>query len=110
MTHVPTTSRGRFIGSAAAASAVAFGSPAILSAQNKEIVVGLDVLLRCGNADSRREAPTEPGESSWRKEVRTHHFGLPATASPAGGEAGVSDEGVPVAHDTAHRAHDGLRL
>jgi branched-chain amino acid transport system substrate-binding protein len=45
MTHVPTTSRGRFIGSAAAASAVAFGSPAILSAQNKEIVVGLDVPL-----------------------------------------------------------------
>ena len=45
MTHVPTTSRGRFIGATAAASAVAFGCPAILSAQNKEIVVGLDVPL-----------------------------------------------------------------
>jgi ABC-type branched-subunit amino acid transport system substrate-binding protein len=43
MTPVSTSSRGRFIGSAAAASAVAFGSPAILSAQSKEIVIGLNV-------------------------------------------------------------------
>lgn len=45
MKHVPTPSRGRFIGGAAAASAVAFGCPAILSAQNKEIVIGLDIPL-----------------------------------------------------------------
>ncbi len=43
MTHVPTTTRGRFIGGAAAASAVAFGFPAIISAQSKEIVIGLNV-------------------------------------------------------------------
>jgi branched-chain amino acid transport system substrate-binding protein len=43
MTHGPTTSRKRFIGGAAAASAVAFGFPAIISAQSKEIVIGLNV-------------------------------------------------------------------
>jgi ABC-type branched-subunit amino acid transport system substrate-binding protein len=43
MTHVPSTSRGRFIGGAAAASAAAFGFPGILSAQSKQIVIGLNV-------------------------------------------------------------------
>src|SRR6202453_2679884 len=45
MTHVPTTSRGRFIGGAAAASAVAFGAPGIITAQSKQIVVGVNVPL-----------------------------------------------------------------
>jgi ABC-type branched-subunit amino acid transport system substrate-binding protein len=43
MTHVPSTTRGRFIGGAAAASALAFGFPGIITAQSKEIVIGVDV-------------------------------------------------------------------
>jgi ABC-type branched-subunit amino acid transport system substrate-binding protein len=43
MTHVSSTTRGRFVAGAAAASAVAFGCPAIISAQSKEIVIGLNV-------------------------------------------------------------------
>src|ERR1700761_4279755 len=54
MTHVPTTSRGRFIG-AATASAAAFGFPAILSAQNKGIVIGLDVPLSGPYSDQGKD-------------------------------------------------------
>jgi len=44
MTHVSTPNRALFIGGAAA-SAVAFGVPGIITAQSKQIVVGLDVPL-----------------------------------------------------------------
>lgn len=43
MTQQSTTSRGRFIGGAAAASALAFGFPGIITAQSKQIVIGLNV-------------------------------------------------------------------
>ena len=45
MTHVSNSTRSRFIGGAAAASAVAFGCPAIITAQSKQIVVGVNVPL-----------------------------------------------------------------
>jgi ABC-type branched-subunit amino acid transport system substrate-binding protein len=43
MTRLSTTSRGRFVGGAAAASALAFGFPGIITAQSKQIVIGVNV-------------------------------------------------------------------
>ena len=47
MTHVSTTSRGRFVAGAAAASAATFGFPAIIKAQNKAIVIGINAKTSC---------------------------------------------------------------
>ena len=54
MTHIPITSRGRFIG-AATASAAAIGFPAIISAQSKELVIGLDVPLSGPYSDQGKD-------------------------------------------------------
>jgi len=53
MAHVSTT-RGRFIGGAAVASA-AFGFPGIISAQSKQIVVGVNVPLSGPYADQGKD-------------------------------------------------------
>ncbi len=54
MTHVSPTTRGRFIGGAAAASA-AFGFPGIISAQSKQIVIGVNVPLSGPYADQGKD-------------------------------------------------------
>src|SRR3984885_7419177 len=55
MTHVSPPTRGRFIGGTAPAAGGAFGFPGIITAQSKQIVIGLDIPLSGPYADQGKD-------------------------------------------------------